>query len=365
MFPHLGGLQFDGVTSTRLRVGLDVRTREEPVTYPDCGMSSRGVHSRYRRRLSDTALSGREVVIRLRVRRLFCDNTDCGRTTFAEQPPKPAGRYAWRTTILQRLLCAVALALGGRPGARMSRQLTSTVSRMTLLRQIRALPDPEPVTPRVLGVDDFALRRGHRYATILIDIESRRPVEVLGDRTAETLADWLCAHPGVEIVCRDRAGAYAEGVTTGAQLGLARGTVRRFARAADVEEPLVHNGTGRRVLLLDPFTPYLHRRWNEGCTNATQLFGEIRDLGYRGGKKTVLNYLHLFRVTGHIPRPAPKPPSVRRVACWIMSNHVHVPPDDQRRSAAPRRDPRDQRRTQCPGRSCPGLRDDDGRPSWP
>jgi transposase len=132
LFPQLDGLQFDSMTSTQLRVDLNVRTCDKPVTCPSCGTSSRRVHSCYRRWLSDTALTGRDVVIRLLVRRLFCDNAELGRKTFAEQMPGLAGRYARRTAILRRLLCAVALALGGRPAARMTRHLAATVGRMTL-----------------------------------------------------------------------------------------------------------------------------------------------------------------------------------------------------------------------------------------
>ncbi|WP_280464638.1 transposase [Nocardia brasiliensis] len=155
-------------------------------------------------------------MIRLQVRRLFCGNPDCGRRTFAEQVPGLAERHARRTSLLQRVLRAVALALGGRAGARMTGHLAATVSRMTLLRSIRALPDPDYSTPRILGVDDFALRRGHHYGTIVIAIEIRRPVDVLEDRAVGTLAVWLRIHQGVEIVCGDCAGACADGIAAGA-----------------------------------------------------------------------------------------------------------------------------------------------------
>lgn len=141
-------------------VQIRARTGGGPAACPGCGMVSDRVHSRYERRLSDTASAGREVLIRLTVRRLFCDNADCVKTTFAEQVPGLTARYARRTGILERVLCAVGLALGGRAGARLTRQLAASVSRMTLLRMVRALPDPDRATPRVLGVDDFALRRG-------------------------------------------------------------------------------------------------------------------------------------------------------------------------------------------------------------
>jgi transposase len=166
VFPHLVGMVVEEVDGDGSEVLIRARSRRVDAACPDCGTGSSTVHSRYQRRLDDRPVSGRPVSILLTVRRFFCPSAGCTRRTFAEQFDGLVDRRRRRTTGLLGMLQSVAVALAGRPGARLAARMAVAVSRMTLLRLIRAVPEQPVAVPRVLGIDDFALRRGEVYASV-------------------------------------------------------------------------------------------------------------------------------------------------------------------------------------------------------
>ncbi len=178
---------------------------------PLCGTPSRRVHSRYSRRLGDLPWERLPVRILLSTRKFFCEDGGCRRRIFTEPFPGVASRYARRTLRATEALNWITLALGGQAGARLARRLGLLASGSTLLRQVRRRPQRTLTSaPRVLGIDDWAWKKRHRYGTILCDLEAGRVIDLLPDRESETVAAWLREHPGTQIVSRDRASTYAE-----------------------------------------------------------------------------------------------------------------------------------------------------------
>ena len=182
---------------------------------PACGSKSSSVHSRYTRTVADLPVSGNAVTLELHVRRFRCRDPSCPKRIFCERFDDPR-RYAQRTERQCAALSGLGIELGGRAGTRASSKLGIVAGRTTVLNAIRSAPMPDPGRLKVIGVDDFAFKRGRSYGTVIVNLETHRTVELLPDRKPSTLATWLNAHEGVKIVTRDRSKEYAQGISEGA-----------------------------------------------------------------------------------------------------------------------------------------------------
>jgi len=204
------------VTLLPTLVRLEVTSTRAAGSCPRCGIRSDQVHSSYTRTVADVPCAGRQVIMRWHAHRSRCSNSACAQRIFTERFPTHLRPWARKTLRLGETLRSLGMCAGGRGAQTLARKLGMPVSPQTVLRLVMTAPEPALAPVSVLGVDDFALRRGQTYATMLVDLERRRVVDLFPERSEVSLAQWLRQHPGVRLISRDRAGDYASGAALGA-----------------------------------------------------------------------------------------------------------------------------------------------------
>ncbi len=216
LFPQFRGLRIDHVCAESIGLTLIAATTARTAACPLCHRRGHRIHSRYRRRVADLPCAGRAIALVIHARRFFCPTADCPRKTFRERLPALVAPGARRSHGLRAALEHIAFALGGEAGRRLATTLGMLTSADTLLRLVCAAPPAEIEPPQIIGIDDWAWRKATRYGTILCDLERHRAIDLLPDRSANTVAAWLVAHPSITLIARDRSDLYADGATRGA-----------------------------------------------------------------------------------------------------------------------------------------------------
>jgi transposase len=254
---ELPGMSVDQLEVETETITIKTHVEACEAACPICHTLAQRVHSHYTRTLHDVPCGTKALRLVVQVRRFFCDQETCPRQIFAERLPALTQVKARATTRFVRGLAEVGFALGGRAGAQLGAVLGWRQSRSSILRTLRRLPEPKRATPRLLGVDDWAFRRRAIYGTMLLDLEMHTPVDLLPDRTAQTLAAWLKAHPGVQLISRDRAGEYAQGAKKGAPKAVQAADRFHLTKNLSevVERILSHHRQALREIRFKPRSP--------------------------------------------------------------------------------------------------------------
>jgi len=215
IFPDLPNVQVEGVEVAE-EIILTLHTTSPTASCPSCGTASSRIQSRYTRTLRDLPSVGRPIRLIMHVRRFFCKNRTCVQKIFVERLPELCRPHAQRTKRLQKALCELGLKIGGQAGADVGSELGISGSRDTILRLVRQSEQPAQQEPHVIGLDDWAWKRRLRYGTLICDLERGLPIDLLPDRTVETVSAWLKKHPSIDTISRDGSSEYASAIKKGA-----------------------------------------------------------------------------------------------------------------------------------------------------
>jgi transposase len=213
LFPHLRGFRLLSSSRETKRLVLTCERVTPSALCPVCGTAAHRIHSRYQRTIWDLSVQNVQVLLQLHVRKFYCDRSDCPRRIFTERLPQitsPHGRFTFG---LRQFLGQLGREQGGASGARSATLQGLQVTARAILRFMQALPLPAIAPPRVIGLDEWAWKRGQRYGALVVDLERKAPIALLPDRSKPTVVQWLKRYPTITIVARDRSKEFAAAIT--------------------------------------------------------------------------------------------------------------------------------------------------------
>lgn len=247
LFPHLRGFRLLSYHRETKRLVLICERVTPTALCPICGTATHRIHSRYERTVRDLSVQNVQVVLRLHVRKFYCDQPNCPRRIFTERLPQVTSSHGRFTFGLRQLLGQLGREQGGASAERSATLQGMQVTARAILRFMHALPLPPIAPPQIIGLDEWAWKRSKRYGTIIVDLERKKPIALLADRSQQTVVHWLKQHPTIQIVARDRSKEFAAAIL--AALPQAKHVADRWHLAKNLTEHLdkVVSGTWKRL----------------------------------------------------------------------------------------------------------------------